>query len=100
MPSVDFRMHTANLLVKIGEYKKSVKILDSIIQEEDEHLEAWFLLANNLCYLKKYDSSKECLKNIDLLIKNLKITEPELMKAVEDIKRKVEKGIGGESKAQ
>lgn len=31
MPSVDFRLHTANLLVKIEEYKKSVKILDSII---------------------------------------------------------------------
>ena len=79
---MDFRMLTANLLVKINEYKKSVKILDSIIQEEDEHLEAWFLLATNLCHLKKFDSAKECLKNIELLIKKFKINEQELIKAV------------------
>ena len=93
MPSVEFRMHAANLLVKVEDYKKSVKILDSIIQEEDEHLEAWFLLASNLCHLKKYDSSKECLKNIDLLMEKYKVKEPELNKAVEDIKRKVQKGL-------
>lgn len=100
MPSVDFRLHTANLLVKIEEYKKSVKILDSIIQEEDEHIEAWFLLANNLCHLKKYDSSLECLKNIDLLMKKYKITEAELVKAVEDVKRKVQAGLGTATKGK
>lgn len=94
MPSVDFRLHTANLLVKIEEYKKSVKILDSIIQEEDEHIEAWFLLANNLCHLKKYDSSLECLKNIDLLMSKHKVTDPDLVKAVEDIRRRVNIGQG------
>lgn len=77
-----------------------MKILDSIIQEEDEHLEAWFLLASNLCHLKKYDSAKECLKNIDLLIEKFKITEPELVKAVEDIKRRVQKGLTNASKAK
>ena len=97
MPSVDFRLHTANLLVKIEDFKKSVKILDSIIQEEDEHIEAWFLLANNLCHLKKFDSSKECLKNIDLLIAKHKINDPELQKALEDIRRKVQKGLSSDS---
>jgi hypothetical protein len=31
MPSVDFRLHTANMLLKLDEFKKSVKILDTII---------------------------------------------------------------------
>ena len=80
MPSVDSRLHTANLLSKLEEYKKSVKILDSIIQEEDEHLETWFLLSKNLCQLKKYESSQECIKNLDLLVAKHKLKEPELLK--------------------
>ena len=36
MPSIDFRMHTSRLLLELQEYKKTVKILDGIIQEEDE----------------------------------------------------------------
>jgi predicted Zn-dependent protease len=69
MPSVDFRLHTANMLLKLDEFKKSVKILDTIIQEDDENAETWYLLAFNLCKLKKFDSSLECLKNVDLLVK-------------------------------
>ena len=44
MPSIEFRMQTARLLVELAEFKKSVKILDMIIKEEDERVETWYLL--------------------------------------------------------
>ena len=44
MPSIEFRMQTARLLVELTEFKKSVKILDMIIKEEDERVETWYLL--------------------------------------------------------
>ena len=69
MPSIDFRMHTSKLLLDLQEYKKSVKILDTIIQEEDEFVETWYLLAFNLCKLKKYSNARECLNNLEMLIK-------------------------------
>jgi hypothetical protein len=31
MPSLDFRMHTSRLLIELEEFKKAVKVLDSII---------------------------------------------------------------------
>ena len=48
MPSIDFRMHTANQLMKLEEYKKSVKVLETVVAEEDEYAETWYLLAFNL----------------------------------------------------
>jgi hypothetical protein len=51
MPSIDFRLQTSRLLFELKEYKKCVKILDSIIQEEDEYVETWYLLAFCLCKL-------------------------------------------------
>jgi len=35
MPSIDFRMQTSRLLVELKEFKKAIKVLDSIIQEDD-----------------------------------------------------------------
>jgi len=56
-------------------------------------LETWFLLAKNLCVLKKYESAQECLKNIDLLVGKFKLKEPELLKYIEDVRRTVKNGL-------
>lgn len=54
LPSIDFRMQTARLLVELEEFKKGVKILDTIITEEDEHVETWYLLGFCFCKLQKH----------------------------------------------
>jgi len=37
--------------MKLEEYKKSVKVLETVVAEEDEYAETWYLLAFNLTKL-------------------------------------------------
>jgi hypothetical protein len=39
-------------------------VLDTIIQENDEEVEAWYLLAFCHLTLKKFKNAKECCKNV------------------------------------
>lgn len=64
MPSIEFRMQTARLLVELSEFKKSVKILDMIIKEEDERVETWYLLGFCLFKLNLFANAQECIKNV------------------------------------
>ena len=85
MPSMDFRMHTSRLLLELQEFKKSIKILDTIIQEEDERVEAWYLLAFCLCKLKKFQNAQECMKNVKMLVEKQKITDQEFLGAAQEL---------------
>lgn len=54
LPSIEFRMVTCRLLVELQQFKDAVKILDTIVSENDEMPEAWYLLAFSYFNLKKY----------------------------------------------
>ncbi len=75
MPSVEFRMTSSRLLVELQMFKQAVKVLDSVIQENDENAEAWYLLAFSHFNLKKYKNAKECLKNVKTTMVKLKIED-------------------------
>jgi len=45
-------------LTELEQFKLSVKVLEGIVAEDDEIVEAWYLLAFGLCKLKKYKSSE------------------------------------------
>ena len=48
----------------------SIKVLDTIVKEDDEIVEAWYLLAFAFFKLKKWANALDCCKTIkDLLIK-------------------------------
>ena len=79
MPSIDFRLQTGRLLFELKEYKKCVKILDCIIQEADDYVETWYLLAFCLCKLEKFTNAQECINNVNMLIKKQKITNEEFL---------------------
>ena len=93
MPSIDFRMQTCRLLVELQEFKKCVKILDSIIMEEDEQVEPWYLLSFSLVRLKKYQNAWECLKNVKNLIEKQKITNQEFLEGTRELEEKIGKHI-------
>lgn len=86
MPSIDFRMHTSRLLLELEEFKKSVKVLDSIIQEEDENAEAWYLLGFCLVKLKKFKNANECIKNVELLIEKQNIQDTDLLAGTRELR--------------
>ena len=54
LPSIEFRMVTSRLLVELQQFKDAVKVLDTIVSENDEMPEAWYLLAFSYFNLKKY----------------------------------------------
>lgn len=75
MPSLEFRISTSRMLVELNQYKMAVKLLDSVIQENDENPEVWYNLAFSHYHLKKYRNAKECLKNVKTVMLNLKIND-------------------------
>ena len=60
LPSVDFRMQTSRFLVELECWRKAITVLEGIVGEDDEQVEAWYLLAFGLFRLKKYQSAEEC----------------------------------------
>lgn len=94
MPSIDFRMHTCRLLIELEEFKKAVKMLDTIIQEEDEAADSWYLLAFSLVKLKKFKNANECIKNVELLIESQKIQDPELLQGTKELRTTIKEGLG------
>lgn len=63
MPSIDFRLQTSRLFMEIQQFKKAVKPLDTIIKEDDNKGETWYLLAFCHYNLKNYQNTNECLIN-------------------------------------
>jgi predicted Zn-dependent protease len=57
-------MVTCRLLVELTQFKDAVKVLDTVVEENDEMPEAWYLLAFAYFNLKKYLNAKECCRNV------------------------------------
>jgi len=56
LPSVEFRLQTSRFLVELEEFKKVIKILDTVIQEDDTIVECWYLLCFSFVKLKKFQN--------------------------------------------
>lgn len=98
LPTIDFRMVTSRLLVELCEFKNAVKVLDTIIQENDENPEAWYLLSFSYFNLKKYLNANECCKNVLIMIKKLKMTaEEELQAGYDELSKAIAKALGKKS---
>ena len=68
-PSIEFRMQTSRFLTELAMWRESMKILEGVVGDDDECIEAWYLLAFALFRLKKYATAEECCTNV----KNLAI---------------------------
>ena len=66
-------------------FKMSARVLETVIGEDDENVEAWYLLAFATCKLKKFTSAEECCKSVRDLMLKLKIADPELEQATMEI---------------
>lgn len=75
-----------------------IKVLDSIIQEDDSIVECWYLLCFSFVKLKKYQNATECAKNIKLLISKQKITNDEFIQATEELEKTIKAETKQESK--
>jgi len=66
-------------------HKESVKVLESVVGDDDERVEAWYLLAFALFRLKKYATAEECCENVRNLIIKFKIMDPDLEAGTREI---------------
>jgi len=65
----------------LEKHKMSTKILDTVIGDDDEDAEAWYLLAFSHFNLKKYKNAKECAKNVVHVMEKQKNPDMELKMA-------------------
>ena len=59
--------------------------MEGLKDEDDENVEAWYLLAFALFRLGKFATAEECCANVGNLIIKLKIIDPELEAGVREI---------------
>jgi predicted Zn-dependent protease len=100
LPGVDFRMQTSRLLVELKEFKKAIRVLDTVIQEDDSQVESWYLLAFSMCKVKKYANANECIKNIKMLSEKQKITNSEFLSATEELEQTIAKELSKQKKEE
>ena len=74
----------------------SIKVLDTIVKEDDEIVESWYLLAFAFFKLKKWASALDCCKSVKDLIIKQKIHDPELEAGTLEIYTNVMKETGGD----
>ena len=89
-------MQTVRLLTEVQLFKKSVKVLETIVAENDEIIESWYLLAFALVKLKKYQTCIECCKNVRDLAEKLKVVDKELEAATLEIYQEAQKNAESE----
>ena len=70
-----------------------VKVLDTVIGDDDGDVEAWYLLAFSHFTLKKYKNAKECVKNVVLVMEKTKNTDMELKTATQELKQNILKAL-------
>ena len=75
-------------------WKESIQIAESVIGDDDENVEAWYLLAFALFRLKKYATAEECCTNVKNLIIKLKIVDSELEAGTMEIYQEILKQKG------
>ena len=94
-------MVTTRLLVELQSFKDAIKVLDTVVQENDELPEAWYNLA--FCYfnLKKYLNASECCKNVKTQVIKLKLdmetTDPQILElraGYEELSKAIAKALG------
>ena len=90
-PSIEFRMQTCRFLTELGMWRESVKVLEGVIGDDDERVEAWYLLAFGLFRLKKHATAEECCKSVKNLIEKFKIVDPELEAGTREIYEEIQK---------
>ena len=86
MPSIEFRLQTCRLLVQIEKYKPAIQVLELLVKEDDELVEAWYLLAFSFFKRSKWENAKECCLSLhNTCTKNKIMPDKELQTATKEI---------------
>ena len=79
--------------MQFNEFKKACRLLNMLIEENDERADIWYMLAFSLLKIEKYDSSNECLKNAVTICKKFKVHDEELEAGIQEIRAKLDEAM-------
>mmetsp|Transcript_14343 Transcript_14343/g.10371 ORF Transcript_14343/g.10371 Transcript_14343/m.10371 type:complete len:87 (+) Transcript_14343:695-955(+) len=85
MPTIEFRLQTVRLMEELGAFKSCVRILDTVVAEEDQDAESWYHLAFCNFKLGKLRNAKECLNNVKEVMVKTKKVDVEIKAAAEEL---------------
>ena len=72
-------------------WRESTKILEDVVGDDDERIEAWYLLAFALFRNNKYKTAEECCTNVRNLIIKFKVADPELEAGTREIYEEIQR---------
>ena len=52
------------MLTELPKFKMAIRVLDTVIKEDDERVEAWYLLAYSFFKLKKWINAQDCCMEV------------------------------------
>lgn len=87
-PSYDHRLACAKMLVELDAFETAAEVLETLLEDNDEDPEIWYLTA--YCYSHTdVHSAPDYLDQASILLAKQKITEPTILKQVDDLDKKI-----------
>ena len=85
VPSYDFRAVTARLLVELSKYDLAINILKSLVQEDAEDTEVWYLLGLSYVLIGDNDKSKVALNKAKTIVESVSGTDASLIERIDNL---------------
>ena len=87
-PSHDARVAASKLFIELEAYSEAAEVLESLLEDDDTNAETWYLTA--FCYAHTdVESAPEYIDHTKLLLRKQNITDPGILKQVEDLTQTV-----------
>lgn len=84
-------------MIELQKFKPAAKLLEAIVAEDDDQIEAWYLLAFSFHSRKKWLNAEQCCLNIKSLAEKKKIVNPEIEQGAREIWEAVRKELDGDT---
>eukprot|EP00112_Aurelia_sp_Birch-Aquarium-sp1_P011768 Seg2476.1 transcript_id=Seg2476.1/GoldUCD/mRNA.D3Y31 product="putative assembly chaperone of rpl4" protein_id=Seg2476.1/GoldUCD/D3Y31 len=78
-PSYPSRVSLSKLLTEVGEYDKAEKLMNRLIEENDEDLEVWYMLGWNMFLQDQFEDSMFLLTKAKELYERMECNDEELL---------------------
>ncbi|KXJ16984.1 probable assembly chaperone of rpl4 [Exaiptasia diaphana] len=86
MPAYESRFTTAKLVLELGDFELAESVLQTLLDENDEDYQVWYLLGW-MYHLSGQDntSKKICLEKAQKIINKCEVTDEDIMKHIEEL---------------
>lgn len=87
-PSYDHRLACAKMFIELEDYEFGAEVLETLLEDNDEDAEIFYLTAFCYSHTDVY-AAPEYLEHASELLRKQQITEPAIIKQVEDLNKQI-----------